>query len=154
MMDFVTRAIERLRFAGLRLDPGLSDTEVSRVQQQFGFKFGPEHRELIQTVLPIGVDAGPDWRSGSFDDLRRRLDWPVDGLIFDVHNNSFWPSSWGQRPDSRHDRESCARERLAKVPRLIPLYSHRYLTADPAYRPKLCLLGVSVRRHLLRRQPP
>lgn len=67
--------------------------------------------------------------------LRRRLDWPVDGLIFDVHNNSFWPSSWRQPPDSRHDRESCARERLAKVPRLIPMYSHRYLTADPAYRP-------------------
>ncbi|HEX8094088.1 SMI1/KNR4 family protein [Jatrophihabitans sp.] len=135
MAELVDRAVERLRVARVRLDPGLSDTEVSRVQEQLEFEFGPEHRELLQSVLPTGEAAWPNWRSGSLDDLRSRLNWPVDGLLFDVHDNGFWPSSWGQRPDTREDRESRARDQLAHVPRLIPLYSHRYLPADPAHRP-------------------
>jgi hypothetical protein len=32
----------------------------------------------------------PDWRSGNRDELRRLLDWPIDGVLFDVKNNGFW----------------------------------------------------------------
>jgi hypothetical protein len=55
--------------------------------------------------------------------------------VFDVHNNVFWPASWGERPDDPGDREHRARVNLARVPRLVPIYSHRYLTVDPEYRP-------------------
>lgn len=135
MAGFVGRAIERLRVAKVQLAPGLSDAEVSQIQEQLGIEFGPEHRELVQSVLPIGEAAWPNWRSGALDDLRSRINWPVDGLLFDVHNNAFWPSSWGQRPDSREERESRARDQLARAPRLLPIYSHRYLPGDPAYGP-------------------
>jgi len=135
MSDLVARAIELLRLARVRLDPGLSDAEVSAVQERFGFEFGPEHRELIQSVLPAGSDVWPDWRHGSPGDLQGRLDRPADGVLFDVHRNAFWPATWGPRPDARDEREACARDRLVGVPRLIPLYSHRYLAAGRAYHP-------------------
>lgn len=132
--DLVAQAIQRLSAGGVRLDRGLSDKEVVRVQDRFGFVFGPEHREFLQSVVPVG-ESWPDWRSDLDDDLRGRLDWPVVGVIFDVHSNDFWPASWGDRPDARDDREREARAHLARVPRLVPVFSHRYLTSDPQFSP-------------------
>jgi hypothetical protein len=132
--DLIAQAVQRLHAGGVQLDPGLSDEEVSRIQDRFGFVLGPEHRELLQSSVPVG-ERWPDWRNGSDEDLAGQLAWPVEGLLFDVHNNGFWPASWGGRPDSRDARERGAREHLAHVPRLVPLYSHRYLAADPKFSP-------------------
>lgn len=132
--DLVDQAVERLRSSGVRLDRGLSDDEVSQVQARFAFAFGPEHRHFIQSVMPAGK-SWPDWRNGADEDLRGRLDWPVEGILFDVHNNGFWPASWGTRPDGRTDREREARAQFARVPQLIPIHSHRFLTSDPRFHP-------------------
>lgn len=132
--DLITQSIHRLEDGGVRLDRGLSDGEVSRVQDRLGFTFGPEHREFLQSAVPVG-DSWPDWRNDPDDELRDRLDWPTRGVIFDVHNNDFWPVSWGDRPLGRDDREREARGHLARVPRLVPLYAHRCLTSDPKFRP-------------------
>ncbi|WP_286930655.1 MULTISPECIES: hypothetical protein [Aeromicrobium] len=134
MIDLVARSIERLRAAGVRIDQGLSDQEVSRVQDRFNFVFGPEHREFIQSAVPVG-GSWPDWRNGSDEDLRALLDWPVEGALFDVHNSGFWPVSWGDAPDGRDERERRARSHLVRVPRLVPLFSHRYLASDPQFCP-------------------
>ena len=134
MSGLIAQSIERLRSVGVQFDPGLSDREVSRVQDEHSFAFGPEHREFLQLALPIG-EGWPDWRNGSADDLHDRLSWPIDSAVFDVHHNGFWPSSWGDRPEDRAAREGLARAYLGRVPRLVPLYSHRYLTADPAFVP-------------------
>lgn len=52
-----------------------------------------------------------------------------------MHNNGFWPASWGDVPDGKDERERRARAHLALVPRLIPVFSHRYLTAEPQFTP-------------------
>jgi hypothetical protein len=132
--DIIAQSIQRLRSAAVRLDPGLSDEEVSQLQDRLDFAFGPEHREFIQSAVPLGK-SWPDWRHDSDEDLRGRLDWPVEGVIFDVHENGFWPASWGERPDGKEHREREARAHLARVPRLVPVFSHRYLTSDPQLRP-------------------
>ncbi|WP_162799477.1 hypothetical protein [Nocardioides sp. 616] len=134
MPDLIAESIQRLAASGVRLDRGLSDGELSRVQDRLGFAFGPEHREFLQAALPSG-ESWPDWRNDPDEDLRRRLAWPIDGVIFDVHNNGFWPASWGERPDGKDDREREARAHLAGVPRLIPLFSHRCIASDPRFKP-------------------
>lgn len=134
MVNLVSEAVERLRRAGVKLKRGLSDRGLARIEKSVGFTFGPEHRQLLAAVLPTG-ESWPDWRHASSDELRARLDWPADGVIFDVHNNGFWPSSWAERPGDPATAESYAREQLDRVPRLVPIYGHRYLAADPAYVP-------------------
>ncbi|MEI2810980.1 MAG: hypothetical protein V9F00_12545 [Nocardioides sp.] len=134
MPDLVSQSIQRLRAGGVRMEEGLCDGEVSRVQDRLGFTFGPEHRDFLQSVVPVGR-SWPDWRNDRDDDLRGRLDWPIEGIIFDVHSNGFWPASWGDRPDDKDARERQARENLASVPILIPVFSHRYLTSDPRFEP-------------------
>ena len=133
-LDLIVSSIQRLRDGGVRLEPGLSDEEVSRVEDRFGFSFGPEHRELLQSAVPVG-ESWPDWRNDSDEDLRGRLDWPVEGLLFDVRNNGFWPASWGDAPDGEEDREPQARAHPVRVPRLTPIFAHRYLTADEQFTP-------------------
>jgi hypothetical protein len=64
--------------------------------------------------------------------LRGRLDWPVDGVLYDVEHNAFWPSSWGHRPEDLAAALDHAGRQMLRVPRLVPVYSHRYLPAAPA----------------------
>ncbi|MET7769592.1 hypothetical protein [Nocardia sp. NPDC005366] len=50
----------------------------------------------------------PDWRDGDQEDLQRHLDWPVDDAIWQVEREGQW---------------------LRGVPRLVPVYGHRFLPA-------------------------
>ena len=127
----VEEVVERLRMCGVALDPGLAGDEFDTVRKQFGFEFSPDHRSLLALALPIG-QSWPDWRSGDHDDLASRLAWPADGVVFDVLNNAFWPASWGRRPADDTTAEAITRVEMARVPTLIPIYSHRYLPAAPA----------------------
>jgi hypothetical protein len=129
--DLVSMAVDRLRRAGIELASGLSDAEFARIDEVHGFEFGTEHRELLSAVLPVGK-SWPDWRSDPRSQLQAQLDWPVDGVVFDVLSNSFWPASWGPKPPDAAAAEQLARDRLARVPRLVPVYAHRCLPAAPA----------------------
>lgn len=104
-----------------------------RVQERFNFVFGPEHREFIQSAVPVGK-SWPDWRNDTDEDLRRRLAWPVEGVLSDVRNSGFWPAFWGDQPDAKDDWE---REARTSCPRrgLIPVLSHRYMTSDLKFSP-------------------
>lgn len=115
--------------SGASLDPGFTDTELARIEDRFSFKFGADHREFLATVQPIG-SPWLDWRHDSNALIRGRLAAPVDGVLFDVAHNSFWPKSWGTRPDDEEEALGIARTVMLEVPRLIPLWSNRYLPAD------------------------
>lgn len=125
-------ALGRLRDYGVSLGPGLSDAELQRVQDRFGFEFTPSHRGFLRAGLPSGP-GWPDWRAGSADELQDRLDQPVAGVLFDVKHNCLWWPEWGPRPAV--DAESAARTALGKVPRLVPIHGHRFVPAAPAPEP-------------------
>ena len=89
--------IGQLEESGIRFQSGLTDADVSRVEDQYGFRFPPDLREFVQAALPQG-DKFPDWRSGDDAVLRDWLNLPREGVLFDVEHNSFWLPEWGQRP--------------------------------------------------------
>ena len=57
------------------------------------------------------------------------LDWPVEGALFDVQYDALWHPSWGQRPADMSTALSAARRHLARAPKMIPVWGHRYLPA-------------------------
>lgn len=124
------RIIELLRTESATLAPGLTAEEIVRVEETFGFQFPPDLRQLLETALPQG-DRFPDWRTGNKANLQPRLDWPADGICFDVEHAGFWMEDWGPRPDNLGDAFTIARRQVAQAPRLIPICGHRYLPADP-----------------------
>jgi hypothetical protein len=61
--------------------------------------------------------------------LRERLARPVEGVLFDVLEHGFWYDGWGPRPADDDAAVSAARTGLVTAPRMVPVYSHRYLPA-------------------------
>lgn len=60
------------------------------------------------------------------------LDWPLEGIIFDIENNDFWLREWGDRPASSNERAEVASAAVSHAPKLIPLISHRYIPTEPS----------------------
>lgn len=134
--------LARLDGRACRIAPGLTAAEFARVEEQFGFEFADDHRAFLAAGLPLSVphddppgvirayrDPWPDWRDGDSSALRDRLNWPIEGVLFDVGHNAFWVDSWGERPEERGQALDIASRHLAEVPKLAPLYGHRYLPA-------------------------
>ncbi|MER7538726.1 hypothetical protein ABTX77_28630 [Streptomyces sp. NPDC097704] len=118
--------------------PGLDEGELDAVEERFGFTFSADHRAFLATGLPRGA-GWPDWRDGDPQDLARWLAGPVDGVLFDVEHNGFWHPLWPARPSETSEALRVARAELATVPRLVPVYGHRYLpgTAGESGHPVL-----------------
>lgn len=125
------RIVESLEARGVEFETGLSDQEVADVQARYGFSFPPDLRALLQTALPAS-DRFPNWRSDPPGELERRLAWPADGIAFDVESNQVWLSAWGAQPSDPGEAVALARAKLAEAPTLIPVYSHRFLPAEPS----------------------
>jgi hypothetical protein len=119
-----------LRAAQIRLDRGLAEVELRAVEQYWGFRFPGDLRELLSRALPRG-DHMPNWRDPSSDEIRGRMQWPLDGMLFDVEHDQFWVPGWGPRPAALPDALARATERFREVPKLVPIFMHRYLPAEP-----------------------
>ena len=120
-------AAARLAALGVAtIDGGLTDDEFARIEAAFGFEFADDHRAFLAAGLPVG-GRWPDWRNEGRRSLRKRLKFPLDGVLFDVEWSDFWGDGWGQRPSRMKDALRTATYQLARVPRMVSLYSHRYL---------------------------
>ena len=115
---------------GIRLDPGLSDSEISAVESKYKFVFPPDLRQLLQFGLPIG-NRFVDWRNGKPEEIQERMEWPYEGICFDIENNNFWLDEWGEKPVNLDDRFMIAKRYINSAPILIPIYSHRYIPDSP-----------------------
>jgi hypothetical protein len=90
---------------------------------------------FLQTALPVSPKF-VDWRASLsservYDQVISRLEWPLEGMLFDIGNNVFWPESWGNKPEYLEDQFEVARKHFQQYPTLIPIYSHRYIPTEP-----------------------
>jgi len=122
--------VASLRKTGIEFDTGLTDAEVERTEQRFGFRFPPDLRAFLQTGLPVG-EGFPNWRSADEAELREWLNLPLEGILFDIENNGFWLPEWGPTPPSLDVALQTARQLVRQAPRLIPVYRHRMIPDDP-----------------------
>src|SRR5689334_16462208 len=108
---------EYLRERGVQLEPGLTDEEMERVEQTFSFRFPPDLRALLQTALPVSSFA-PNWRSAPIEKLREWLNWPLEGMCFDIEYNVFWLEEWGPKPNELAAAFETARAAVTVAPTL------------------------------------
>ncbi len=131
MSDLNIRELhERLLGSGIAFQPGLSDLEVKDIEYRHSFKFPPDLRAFLQHAMPVSRGF-PNWRDGSEAELQDLVDWPLEGILFDVENNDFWFPAWGGRPEKLELAVSLAAVQVLTAPRLIPVYSRRYIPCEP-----------------------
>jgi hypothetical protein len=106
---------------------GYTRSELEQAQETYGLRFPPD---LLDLLLDRRPKEGWDWRS---DDkgIRRALERPLDGLLFDVEQNDLWWPEWGERPPSVDERAQVVSAIVQSAPRLIPLIGHRYIPEEP-----------------------
>lgn len=132
---------------GTRWRAGLSDEGIAEIQRGWSLRFPPDHVLFLKKLhavdrpmrvrkfegqKPVIVDQSAfyDWTS-DHDAIRAALEWPVEGVLFDVENNSLWLDEWGVRPDSEKKRAARVHEAARSAAPLIPIYGHRYLVGAP-----------------------
>jgi len=140
---------DRLSAAGVSFDVGLSPSEFSSVEREYGFRFPPDLREFLGFALPVSK-GWPDWRHGNRSEIMMRLDWPFEGMCFDIEHNAFWLDSWGAKPAGLADAYAIARAAVVAAPRLIPVCGHRFLPDSPCESGKPGVFCLSDGYHLLR----
>jgi hypothetical protein len=147
--DYVCTLTENLREKGVRFEAGLTDAEVDRIEKEYTFNFPPDFRLFLEFGLPIS-EHFPNWRSGFM--LRPIVAWesgvaierghkltpisecfarPAEGICFDIEHSNFWTDSWGPRPADLSAAFQVARRQIARMPKLVPVYSHRYVAGEP-----------------------
>ena len=125
-----TTELSLLQHRGVSLAPGLTDDEIRRAEQMHGFRFPPDLRTLLSSALPV-AQGFPDWRSPDSPALDKQMAWPFEGIAFDIEHSNFWWEPWGPKPATLSEAVMIARKGVESAPRLIPLYYHRYLPAEP-----------------------
>jgi hypothetical protein len=128
--NYVDAVLKKLREKGITIGPGLTDEEVNAIENDCSFRFPLDLRQFLQCGLPVSPQF-PNWRAGTRDDIQSRLNWPTDGILFDIEHNSFWLSDWGQRPIDLSDAKRFATDKIRQAPVLVPVYGHRYLPSEP-----------------------
>jgi len=137
-MSDLDQQFDRIRrIRGTYIERGLACGELDQAEAQFRFRFPPDLRELLGYGLPAG-ERWPNWRAAienpegpSAVYLQEQLTWPLRGMLVDIRHDSFWDPDWGTRPTALADALGIATEAVQAAPRLIPVFSHRYLPAEP-----------------------
>lgn len=106
---------------------GYSQAELDDAQAKYGLVFPPDLVALLLERRPV---QGYDWRTDD-DQIRAILQWPLEGLLFDVENNDLWWPEWGLRPQTPEARAHVVADVVDDAPKLIPILSHRFLPAEP-----------------------
>ena len=124
-----------LKDKNIQFDNGLTDYEIMQIQQKFDIRFPPDLKLFLQAGLPV-AKTFPDWRKSLTDKQTQQiifdsLEDPLSGILFDIEQNGFWHSDWGQIPDLLPQRFSIARQHIKTYPKLIPIFSYRYIPSDP-----------------------
>jgi hypothetical protein len=110
-----------------RWTDGYTSAELDAAQERYGLRFPPDLVDLLLNRRPAD---GYDWRTGHAD-IRRALQDPLDGLLFDVEHNTLWWPEWGEKPASAEERAEIVTAIVKAAPKLIPLIGHRYLPERP-----------------------
>jgi hypothetical protein len=124
----------------------------------------PRHGELARATYDANNDMvlreGVSFYNWSTDveALRGRFEWLVEGLEYDVRHNNLWQPNWGPKPKKLKQQKARVREVVEQAPKLIPVYSHRYLLGEPCaagnpvlsvYQSDIIVYGADLRDYLL-----
>jgi hypothetical protein len=133
---------------GTRWLGGLSEPEIATIEQRYHLRFPPDYRLFLQvlhsvdrplvgaryadgtTMTPRLAPSFYNWQTDT-EAIERAYEWLVEGLFFDVQHNNLWPQNWGAKPLTPEAQEARVRELVNAAPKLIPVFTHRYLLAEP-----------------------
>lgn len=119
----------------IKLYEGLTDEEFETIENFYSIKFPISLRTLYKSFLPELIN----WRDFSQENvntIKYYLNWPIEGILFDIENNGFWKKCFGPKTNDINENKKIALTFLENasnetVPKLIPVNGHRYIPCFP-----------------------
>ena len=105
---------------------GFKRTELEAAQNELRIQLPPD---LLDFLLDRRPSDGHNWND--HEAMRQALNWPLEGLLFDVEHNELWWPEWGIKPEDPDARKEILSAVVSRAPTLIPVYSHRYIPEFP-----------------------
>jgi hypothetical protein len=118
-----------LRRRGVTLRCGLDERQLLQAERRYGVRFPPDFADLLTRFVPVSNKfydlSDPSKKNQAI--IRAALEWPSEGIMFDVEHNCFWLQDWGERPSQMQEALRVAKDRLAEIPALIAKGKHFFL---------------------------
>ena len=119
----------------IKLYEGLTDEEFEKIENFYSIKFPISLRTLYKSFLPEFYNWR-DFSEENINKIKHYLNWPIDGIVFDIRMNGFWKKCFGPWTNDINENIKIALKFLENsnnetVPKLIPIYSHRYVPCHP-----------------------
>lgn len=121
-------AISKLKSKGIEFEKGLTAEEIATIEQRYDICFPIELKNFYSVLLPVS-DGFYNWRNASessVEMIKRALEMPLVGLLQDLEE-LYWCDEWGEEPGSIEEKKMILAKLYEKAPKLIPVYSHRYM---------------------------
>ena len=121
--------LEIFQKKGIEFEQGLSVTEIDKIEQIYEIKFPQELKNMYTELLPIseGFYKWRDFSNLNVEYIKKILEKPfkeIENEIDDVE----WCDDWGEEP-LENERIRAVEQKLKVAPKLIPIYSHRYVAS-------------------------
>jgi len=132
-MDKYKEIIQKLVIKGVLFDYGMTAHEITEIEKLYCISFPDELKILYSFGLPTSTGFY-NWRDMSLDNIesiKNALEMPIKGLKLDLKNGEFWCENWGLQPIRTEEAQRVLLEHYSSAPKLIPIYSHRYMPFIP-----------------------
>ncbi|MDD8048716.1 MAG: SMI1/KNR4 family protein [Thomasclavelia sp.] len=121
-------SIELLKKNNVTFEKGLSADEILQIEKQYDISFPTSLRKFLMTELPVSKGFY-NWRNFDIENIKyikNMIKQPIQ-YINDMPQEIYWCEDWGKEPENLESFKDEVKKRLAKAPKLIPIYSHRYM---------------------------
>jgi hypothetical protein len=109
---------------------GLSQMEIASIESQLGFPLPEDFAYLLRNIRDPGGVLFP-WANFEKREYDRVIAWVLGGIEFDIEHAQLWLERWGTRPATLSTALEIARKDFAGWPKLLPVFGHRFLAAEP-----------------------
>ncbi len=109
---------------------GISSSELASIEDQLGFALPSDFKFLFENVNDPDSVLFP-WSNFSTEDYRKSIHRVWSGIAFDIEHNTVWLKRWGNKPTVLEEAQEVAKRDFQNWPKLLPIYGHRFLPAEP-----------------------
>lgn len=122
------QTIEFLKTKNIQFEQGLTDAEVEQTEKVYDIKLPSSLKNFLMTALPIskGFYNWRDVTEENVSEIRNAIALPRISIGKEP-DQVYWCDEWGSEPDDREEFKAEVFKRLKEAPRLIPIFSHRYI---------------------------